>query len=116
MILAGTIRNSKKLVKLNICSNTIKDQGCLEVATVLFSNTSIKSINLDNNEIKEHGLVGLLKVLEQNKSLVKLRAENNKFLISRGLLALIGNLFAYKNRTLRELILTSYSKVLLKRE
>ena len=60
--------------------------------------------------------MALLKVLEQNKTLVKLSLENNKFFISRGLLALIGNVFIFRNRTLRELIMTCYGKAILRKE
>ena len=52
----------------------------------------------------------MLKVLEQNRTLVKLKAENNKFRVTRGLLAVIGNVFVYRNRTLKSLILTTYGK------
>ena len=48
--------------------------------------------------------------------MVKLRAENNKFLVTRGLLSLIGNVFIFHNRTLRILILTCYGKVMLRKE
>ena len=80
------------------------------------SNNSIQSLNLDNNDIREHGLVAMLKVLESNKALVKLRMENNKFLISRQLLGMIGNLFVSKNRTLQQMILTYHGQAMLKKE
>ena len=115
-ILEGTIRNSKKLRKLNMSSNQLRNQGCTEVANIMMSNTSIQTLNLDNNDIKEHGLVAMLKVLETNKTLVKLRMENNKFLVSRQLLGLIGNLFVFKNRTLQQMILTYHGQALLKKE
>jgi hypothetical protein len=54
--------------------------------------------------------------MESNYTLVKLRAENNKFYISRGLLTIIGNVFMFKNKTLKTLILTCYGKVLLMKE
>ena len=110
MILAGSIRNCRRLRKLDLSSNQLRNQGATEVANVLVSNASIQSLNMDYNEIKEHGLVAMMKVLEQNKTLVKLKMENNKFLISRQLLALIGNVFLYKNRTLRYLMMSFFGK------
>ena len=71
---------------------------------------------MDNNDIKEPGLVALMKVLKENHTLVKLRLENNKFIISRQLLAFIGEVFVYHNRALRVLILTFFGRNLLKKE
>jgi len=49
--------------------------------------------------------VALLKVIKHNKSLVKLSAQYNKFHMSRWLLALVGTIFIYQNRTMRQLLL-----------
>lgn len=116
IILAGNIRNSRRLRSLNLSSNLLRNQGCVEVANILVSNTSLQSLNLDNNDIKEIGLVALLKVLKENRSLVKLRLENNKFMISRQLLGFLGDVFIYHNRTLRTLIMTFFGQTLLKKE
>lgn len=116
LIIGGTIRHSKKLYKLDLSCNQLRNQGSTEVANVLVTNTSLRSLNLDNNDIREPGLVAIMKVLEQNRSLVKLRLENNKFLISRQLLALIGNVFLYRNRSMRVVIMTCYGKAMLKKE
>jgi hypothetical protein len=108
IILAGTIRNSRRLRSLNLSSNQLRNQGCIEVANMLVSNTSLQSLNLDNNDIREAGLVALLKVLKDNRGLVKLRLENNKFMISRQLLGFLGDVFLYHNRSLRVLVMTSF--------
>lgn len=36
--------------------------------------------------------------------------------MTRGLLSLLGNVLIYRNRTLRQLILTCYGKVMLRKE
>ena len=110
MILAGTIRNSRKLRSLNLSSNQLRNQGCIEVANVLLTNSTLQSLNLDNNDIKEAGLVALLKVLKDNHTLVKLRLENNKFMLSRQLLGFLGDVFVYHNRSLTHLTMTSLGK------
>ena len=110
IVLAGTIRNSRRLRSLDLSSNQLRNQGCIEVANMLVSNTGLQSLNLDNNDIREAGLVALLKVLKENRSLVHLRLENNKFLFSRQLLGFLGDVFVYHNRTLRTMIMTSLSK------
>lgn len=117
MLLQGTIRNSRRLRTLNMSSNQLRNQGCIEVANVLVSNTSIQSVNLDNNDIKEAGLVALLKVLKDNKTLVKLKMDNNKFFLSRQLLGFIGDVFVYHNRSLRILAMTGVGgKSILRKE
>ena len=62
------------------------------------------------------GIVKILEPLKINKSLVKLHAEDNKIIVSRRLLALIGDIAVYHNNTLRELVLTCHSNALLKDE
>jgi Ran GTPase-activating protein (RanGAP) involved in mRNA processing and transport len=118
IVLAGTIRNSRRLRFLDLSSNQLRNQGCIEVANMLVSNTGLQSLNLDNNDIREAGLVALLKVLKENRSLVNLRLENNKFTFSRQLLGFLGDVFVYHNRTLRTMIMTSLSKAtpILRRE
>ena len=41
IILEGTIRNSKKLRKLNLSSNQLRNQGCTEIANLMINNQSI---------------------------------------------------------------------------
>jgi Ran GTPase-activating protein (RanGAP) involved in mRNA processing and transport len=73
-ILEGTLRCSTKIRKLDISGNSLRNQGCAEVANMLIGNKSIQRLNIDNNQINELGIVPLLYVLEQNNTLVKLSA------------------------------------------
>jgi len=117
MILAGTIRNSRKLRSLNLSHNELRNQGCIEVANVLLTNATLQSLNLEKNEIKEAGLVALLKVLKDNHTLTKLKLDNNNFVLSRQLLGFLGDVFVYHNRSLRHLTMTAERKSsILKRE
>lgn len=117
MILAGTIRNSRKLRSLNLSHNELRNQGCIEVANVLLTNATLQSLNLEKNEIKEAGLVALLKVLKDNHTLAKMKLDNNNFVLSRQLLGFLGDVFVYHNRSLRHLTMTAERKSsILKRE
>ena len=55
---------------------------------------------MNQNEIKEEGLVMIMYSLRENKTLLSLRCEENFFGITRGVMALIGNLVTRENNTL----------------
>jgi len=93
------------LRKLNLNSNTLRNNGANEVARVLQDSKTIKRIYLDNNEVKEEGVVSVLKSLQYNRSVVKLSCQHNKLVITRNLLALIADLVLYENKGLRVLLL-----------
>ena len=61
---------------------------------------------MSQNDIKEEGLVALLVALRENKTLLRLRCEENFFGITRGIMAIIGNLVTRENNTLQVLQLT----------
>ena len=61
---------------------------------------------MSQNDIKEEGLVSILLALRENKHLLALKCEENFFGVTRGILALIGNLVTRENNTLQVLQLT----------
>ena len=99
-IIAGTIEVSTNLRSLDLSQNILKNGGCREVAKILKRNQSLQKLNLDENDIKEEGLVALLGGLRENKHLLQLRCQENQFGVTRGILALIGNLVTRENNTL----------------
>lgn len=99
-LIAGTVEVSSNLRKLDLAQNTLKNGGCREIAKILKRNTSLQKLNLSQNEIKEEGLVSIVTALRENKYLLALKAEENFFGLTRGILALIGNLVTRENNTL----------------
>lgn len=86
------------------------------MAEIIRSNNSLQTIKVSQNLLTTVGIVKMLEPLKINKRLVKLHGENNKIIISRRLLALIGDMVVYHNNTLRELILTCHSNSMLRDE
>lgn len=96
--------------------NSLKNGGAIEISRLLKMKrkNALSKIVLTRTDMREEGLVSILHALRPNKRVVKFIAEDNKFSISRGILALIGNLVAYANNTLQFLQLTCHDKGLLR--
>ena len=86
---------------IDFSQNCLKNGGAAEISRLLKRKNSISKVVLNKIAMKEQGLVALLAALKMNKKVTKLVAEDNKFGVSRGILALIGNLVAYQNNTLQ---------------
>ena len=98
--IAGSIEVNQNLRSIDLQQNNLKNSGCREIAKILTRNRSIQKLNLNKNDIKEEGLVKILHALKDNKYLLSLKCESNNFGITRGILAMIGNILTQENNTL----------------
>lgn len=110
-IMVSVLTYSESLRKVDFKSNYIKDIGAKVFEKIISSkepdgqtNTcQIQSLDLSSNMFSEKGIMSLLEGLKHNDNLVEVTARHNMFKINPRILAIIGDLVVYHNRTLKKL-------------
>jgi hypothetical protein len=104
-VISRSIVNSK-IQSLALDQNQLRDNGAATVANIITQTKTLSKLKLDSCEIKLVGMMKILDALKLNSSIVKFKAAGNHFQASRRMLAIIGDLVVYHNRTLRFLNLS----------
>jgi hypothetical protein len=74
----SALQTNNHIVKLNLSSNNLGDEGVTELVKILTRNTTLTKLNLSNNNITDIGATQLYTAILNNKTLIYLNLSRNK--------------------------------------